>query len=195
MAVQEESTQEREGGFGSSILDGAVIVLVSPLVVPALVLGLRPVAKTVMKGGLFLTGTVKQLATATSEGWSGWVDEARGKARSTTAPKREGGVAKQPGAADLPGSTGTDSAFVEAAIDQPQQPETADLQRLTGIGRKYAELLREAGVESVRALARRNSQNLHEKLRQVNEQHQIVSQAPALELVANWIAQAQSEEI
>jgi predicted flap endonuclease-1-like 5' DNA nuclease len=191
MAIQEESTQERGGGFGSNILDGAVIVLVSPLVVPALVLGLRPVAKTVMKGGLFLTGTVKQLATATSEGWSDWVAEARGQARSTTAPRGEGGVAKQPDAADLPGST--DSTFVEAAIDQPQQPEAADLQRLTGIGRKYAELLREAGVESVRALARRNPQNLHEKLREVNEQHQIVSQAPALELVANWIAQAQSE--
>ena len=192
MAVQEESTQERGGGFGSNILDGAVIVLVSPLVVPALVLGLRPVAKTVMKGGLFLTGTVKQLATATSAGWSDWVAEARGQARSTTAPRGEGGVAKQPDATDLPGST--DSTFVEAAIDQPQ-PEAADLQRLTGIGRKYAELLREAGVESVRALARRNPQNLHEKLRQVNEQHQIVSQAPALELVANWIAQAQSEEM
>jgi predicted flap endonuclease-1-like 5' DNA nuclease len=191
MAVQEESTQERGGGFGSNILDGAVIVLVSPLVVPALVLGLRPVAKTVMKGGLFLTGTVKQLATATSEGWSDWVAEARGQARSTTAPRGEGGVAKQPDAADLPGST--DSTFVEAAIDRLQQPEAADLQRLTGIGRKYAELLREAGVESVRALARRNPQNLHEKLREVNEQHQIVSQAPALELVANWIAQAQSE--
>jgi predicted flap endonuclease-1-like 5' DNA nuclease len=193
MAVQEESTQERGGGFGSNILDGAVIFLVSPLVVPALVLGLRPVAKTVMKGGLFLTGTVKQLATATSAGWSDWVAEARGKARSTTAPRGEGGVAKQPDAANLPGST--DSTFVEAAIDQPQQPEVADLQRLTGIGRKYAELLREAGVESVRALARRNPQNLHEKLREVNGQHQIVSQAPALELVANWIAQAQSKEM
>ena len=193
MAVQEESTQERGGGFGSYILDGAVIVLVSPLVVPALVLGLRPVAKTVMKGGLFLTGTVKQLATATSAGWNDWVAEARGQSRSTTAPRGEGGVAKQPDAANLPGST--DSTFVEAAIDQPQQPEVADLQRLTGIGRKYAELLREAGVESVRALARRNPQNLHEKLREVNGQHQIVSQAPALELVANWIAQAQSKEM
>jgi predicted flap endonuclease-1-like 5' DNA nuclease len=122
-----------------------------PIVVPALMLGLRPVAKTVMKGGLFLTGTVKQLATATSAGWSDWVAEARGQVRSTTAPRGEGGVAKQPGAADLPGSMGTDSAFVEVAIDQPQQPEAADLQRLTGIDRKYAELLREAGVESVRA--------------------------------------------
>jgi len=86
MAVQEESTQERGGGLGANILDGAVLVLVSPLVVPALVLGLRPVAKTVIKGGLLLTGTIKQLATSTSEGWRNFVAEARDKARSTTAP-------------------------------------------------------------------------------------------------------------
>jgi predicted flap endonuclease-1-like 5' DNA nuclease len=195
MAVQEVSTQERGGGLGSNILDGAVIVLVSPLVVPALVLGLRPVAKTVIKGGLLLTGTVKQLATATSEGWSNLVAEARDKARSTAAPRGEGDMAKQPNAADLPGSAGTDSACIDAARDLPQQPDALDLQRLTGIGRKYAELLRAAGVDSVRALARRNPQNLHDKLMQVNDQHQIVSQTPSLELVAHWITQAQSEEM
>ena len=195
MAVQEVSTQERGGGLGSNILDGAVIVLVSPLVVPALVLGLRPVAKTVIKGGLLLTGTVKQLATATSEGWSNLVAEARDKARSTAAPRGEGDTAKQPNAADLPGSAGTDSACIDAVRDLPQQPDALDLQRLTGIGRKYAELLGAAGVDSVRALARRNPQNLHDKLMQVNDQHQIVSQTPSLELVAHWITQAQSEEM
>ena len=97
MAVQEERTPERGGGFGSNILEGAVIVLVSSLVVPALVLGLRPVAKTVMKGGLCLTGMVKQLVTATSEGWSAWVAEARGQARVTMAPRGEGDVAKPAG--------------------------------------------------------------------------------------------------
>jgi predicted flap endonuclease-1-like 5' DNA nuclease len=195
MAVQEVSTQERGGGLGSNILDGAVIVLVSPLVVPALVLGLRPVAKTVIKGGLLLTGTVKQLATATSEGWSNLVAEARDKARSTAAPRGEGDMAKQPNTADLPGSAGTDGACIAAARDLPQQPDALDLQRLTGIGRKYAELLKAAGVDSVRALTRRNPQNLHDKLMQVNDQHQIASQTPSLELVAHWITQAQSEEM
>jgi hypothetical protein len=66
MAVQAERTPERGGGYGSNILEGAVIVFVSPLVVPALVLGLRPVAKTVMKGGLCLTGMVQHLVTVTS---------------------------------------------------------------------------------------------------------------------------------
>jgi predicted flap endonuclease-1-like 5' DNA nuclease len=179
MAVQEERTQERGGGGGANILDAAMIVLVSPLVIPALVLGLRPVAKTIVKGGLFLTGTVQHLATATSEGWSAWVAEARGTARAE--------------AADLPGAAGTAREGVEAASDQPP-PDTTDLQRLTGIGNKYAELLRTAGVASVRVLARCTPPTLHEQLRQVNEQHQIVSQAPSLELVAHWITQAQSEE-
>jgi len=178
MEVQEERTQERGDGFGANILDAAVMVLVSPLVIPALVLGLRPVAKTLMKGGLRLTGTVQQLATATSEGWSACVAEARDTARV------EG--------ADLPGAAGTDREVVEAARDQPL--DTADLQRLTGIGMKYAELLRAAGVASVRVLARRTPPTLHEKLMQVNDQHQIVRQAPSLELVADWITQAQREE-
>jgi predicted flap endonuclease-1-like 5' DNA nuclease len=194
MAVQEESSQERGGGVGSNILDGAVLVLVSPLVVPALVLGLRPVAKTVIKGGLLLTGTIKQLATSTGEGWSTLVAEARDKARTTTAPGGEGGMAEQPGAADLPDAGGRDSPYVDAGRDPSQQPDTIDVQRLTGIGRKYAELLRAGGVDSVRALARRNPQNLHEKLTQVNDQHQIVSQAPSLELVTHWITEAQAEE-
>jgi predicted flap endonuclease-1-like 5' DNA nuclease len=68
-----------------------------------------------------------------------------------------------------------------------------DLQQLTGVGRKFAELLREAGVESIRALARRNAANLHEKLVQINEQQQIVSLVPSLELVTDWITQAQNE--
>jgi predicted flap endonuclease-1-like 5' DNA nuclease len=156
------------------------MVVLSPLVVPALVLGLRPVAKVLMKGGLVLTGTIKQLATTTSEGWSAWVAEARGTVRAD--------------AADVPGAAGTDRALVVAAGDQPQPPAPADLQRLTGIGRKYAELLRAAGVNSVRALARYSPQTLHEQLRQGNAQHQIVRQAPSLELVAHWITQAQSEE-
>jgi predicted flap endonuclease-1-like 5' DNA nuclease len=193
MAGQEARTPEKGGGWGSNILEGAVMVFVSPLVVPALVLGLRPVAKTVMKGGLYLTGMVQHLATVTSEGWSAWVAEARGQARAPTAPRRKGDVAKPPEAADLSGALGTDPTLVEAVSDQPQPP-AADLQRLTGIGRKYAELLSAAGVASVHALARHHPQTLHVQLRQVNAQQRIVRQAPSLELVAHWITQAQRQE-
>ena len=74
-----------------------------PIVVPALMLGLRPVAKTVMKGGLFLTGTVKQLATATSAGverlggrspWAGTVDDGSSGGRGRGQAARGSGPAR-----------------------------------------------------------------------------------------------------
>lgn len=170
MVAQEKITKDVGSVTGSNILDGAALVVVSPIVIPAMLLGLRPVAKTVIKGSLFLTDRVKLFATTTSEGWSHWVAEARSEVRAATAP-------------------GT----VETRDDQPQQTDEMDLQQLTGVGRKFAELLREAGVESIRALARRNPANLHERLMQINEQQQIVSQVPSLELVTDWITQAQRE--
>ena len=171
MVAQEKVTKGVEGVTVSNILDGAALVVVSPIVVPALLLGLRPVAKTVIKGSLLLMNRVKLFATSTSEGWSHLVAEARSEAQAVTVP----------GQAE--------------AMDTPlqQADDLDDLQRLTGVGRKFAELLREAGVESIRALARRNPANLHERLVQINEQQQIVSQVPSLELVTDWITQAQSE--
>jgi len=74
MAVQEEVTKDG-GTLGSTLLDGVALVMVLPIVVPALLLGLRPVAKTFLKGSLCLTDTVKRLAMATSEGWGDLVAE------------------------------------------------------------------------------------------------------------------------
>jgi predicted flap endonuclease-1-like 5' DNA nuclease len=169
MTFQEEETKAVRGGLESNILDGAAMVLVSPIVVPALLLGLRPMAKTFLKGGLFLTATLKQLARGTSAGWSNIVAEARSEARTVVLPEPE-----------------------EATAEQPQQFEEGDLQHITGVGRKFAELLQASGVESLRALARRNPAHLHEKLMQVNVQRQIVSHAPSLEQVTEWVAQAKS---
>lgn len=160
-------------GTTSNLLDGAALVIVSPIVISALLLGLRPVAKTVIKGGLFLTDQVKQCVSAASEGWSEMVAEARSTARTTPVPA--------PTAAPTASPQPTDEA------------EEDELQHITGIGEKYAELLREAGVASLRDLARRNPESLHERLMQVNEQQHVVSQVPALELVTDWIAQAQNE--
>ena len=61
-------------------------MIVSPIVISALLLGLRPVAKTVIKGGLFLTDQAKQFVTTASEGWSEMVAEARSTARATPVP-------------------------------------------------------------------------------------------------------------
>jgi predicted flap endonuclease-1-like 5' DNA nuclease len=139
----------------------------------ALLLGLRPVAKTVMKGGLFLTDQVKQFVATASEGGSEMVAEARSTARTTTVPAPTAVPSQLPQATD--------------------EAEEDELQHITGIGEKFAELLREAGVVSLRDLARRNPESLRERLVQVNEQQHVVSQVPTLELATDWITQAQNE--
>jgi predicted flap endonuclease-1-like 5' DNA nuclease len=195
MALQEEGTKDRSV-LESNILDGAALVVVLPIVVPALLLGLRPVAKTFIKGSLCLTDTIQRFALAMSEGWGNLVAEARTQARTAPAPGGASTMVEPPHqahAAPLPGTTGTDSAVVDTVAEPPPQAEKTDLQSLPGIGSKWAMLLKTAGVETVRELARRNPAHLHEKLMQVNEQEHVVELLPSLEQVIEWIAQAQSE--
>jgi predicted flap endonuclease-1-like 5' DNA nuclease/uncharacterized membrane protein len=65
-----------------------------------------------------------------------------------------------------------------------------DLARVNGIGPKYAELLKEAGVDTVPELAQRNSQNLSLKLAEVNAGSKIVQDSPSETQIASWVAQA-----
>ena len=195
MAVQEEVTKDG-GTLGSTLLDGAALMMVLPIVVPALLLGLRPVAKTFLKGSLCLTDTVKWLAVATSEGWGDLVAEARAQARTAPAPGVAGTLGALPPqatAAPLPGTTGTARAVADTVAEPPPHAEHADVQRMTGIGSTWAMLLKTAGVETVRELARRNPEHLYEKLRQVNEQEHVVELLPSLEQVTDWIRQAKGE--
>ncbi|WP_457568470.1 DUF4332 domain-containing protein [Desulfurobacterium sp.] len=66
----------------------------------------------------------------------------------------------------------------------------ADLMRIKGVGEEYADLLEAAGVDSVPELARRNPENLHAKLVEVNEQKKLVRQLPSVKQIENWIEQA-----
>ena len=89
----EAGTLAQEVGQGAaSVLEGAGLVVVSPIVVPALLLGLRPVAKTVIKGSLFVTDMLTQLATATTEGWSTLLAEARAGAQTALGAPQPGPV-------------------------------------------------------------------------------------------------------
>lgn len=65
----------------------------------------------------------------------------------------------------------------------------ADLARVKGIGRVYANLLENCGVDTVAELAQRNPANLYEKL-VANAAESGVQRAPRKEDVADWIAQA-----
>ncbi len=66
----------------------------------------------------------------------------------------------------------------------------ADLFRIKGIGSEYADLLEIAGVNTVVQLARRNPDNLHAKLEEVNSQKKLVRKLPTASQVAGWIEQA-----
>jgi predicted flap endonuclease-1-like 5' DNA nuclease len=66
----------------------------------------------------------------------------------------------------------------------------ADLLRVEGVGREYASLLESAGVDTVLELARRNPQNLHRRLTEVNEESKLVRRLPTEAQVEAWVEQA-----
>jgi predicted flap endonuclease-1-like 5' DNA nuclease len=65
-----------------------------------------------------------------------------------------------------------------------------DLFRIKGVGSEYADLLEAAGVDTVPELAKRNAQNLVEKMTTINVEKKLVRRLPVLSQVENWIEQA-----
>lgn len=68
----------------------------------------------------------------------------------------------------------------------------ADLFRITGVARQYAELLEAAGVDTVVELGQRNAANLAETLAQVNEERNLARRTPGMSEVASWIEEAKT---
>ncbi|MAT93905.1 MAG: ferredoxin [Halioglobus sp.] len=66
----------------------------------------------------------------------------------------------------------------------------ADLARIRGIGGEYADLLENAGIDTVPELAQRKPENLHKKLLEINEEKKLVRSTPNGSMVANWVEQA-----
>ena len=67
-----------------------------------------------------------------------------------------------------------------------------DLFRVKGVGEEYADLLEEAGVDTVPELAQRNAANLYAKMSEVNAEKRLVRQLPSKGQVKDWIEQAQA---
>lgn len=67
-----------------------------------------------------------------------------------------------------------------------------DLFRIKGVGEEYADLLEEAGVDTVPELAQRNPENLYQKLGAVNEEKKLVRRPPSQDQVGDWIEQAKA---
>ena len=68
----------------------------------------------------------------------------------------------------------------------------ADLFRIKGIGGEYADLLEEAGVDTVVELSKRNADNLAAKVAQINTEKKLVRRVPSLKQVTRWIEEAKT---
>jgi predicted flap endonuclease-1-like 5' DNA nuclease len=69
-----------------------------------------------------------------------------------------------------------------------------DLYRIRGVGSEYADLLEEAGVDTVPELAQRKPDHLLEKMTAVNAQKKLVRRLPVLPQVQSWVEQAKKLE-
>jgi predicted flap endonuclease-1-like 5' DNA nuclease len=66
----------------------------------------------------------------------------------------------------------------------------ADLFRIKGVASEYADLLEEAGVDTVVELAQRVPANLFKKMEEINVSKTLVRKLPTEDQVADWVAQA-----
>jgi predicted flap endonuclease-1-like 5' DNA nuclease len=63
----------------------------------------------------------------------------------------------------------------------------ADLMRISGVGKQFAELLHAAGVDTVKELKTRRADNLFAKMAQINAEKNLAKTSPAESLVAEWV--------
>ncbi len=70
----------------------------------------------------------------------------------------------------------------------------ADLMRIKGIGRQFAELLEASGVDTVKELKHRQADNLARKMAEVNTEKHLCRVSPGTTVVTKWIDQANNLE-
>lgn len=68
----------------------------------------------------------------------------------------------------------------------------ADLMRVKGIGRQYAELLEASGVDTVKELRMRRPENLAASMAEVNRAKKLTRATPAVKLVRDWVDAAKA---
>ncbi|MYZ48398.1 DUF4332 domain-containing protein [Propylenella binzhouense] len=68
----------------------------------------------------------------------------------------------------------------------------ADLMRVRGVARDYAELLEASGVGTVKALRHRNPSKLAARMQEVNKARALVEMLPSEKRIARWIEEAKS---
>lgn len=66
----------------------------------------------------------------------------------------------------------------------------ADLFRIKGVSTQYAELMKAAGVDTIKELRKRKPENLQEKMAEVNGKKKLTRLVPSVKMVAKFVDQA-----
>ena len=72
------------------------------------------------------------------------------------------------------------------------EKEIDDIAKLEGVGPKYQELLRAAGITSIKTIAESNPEALYSKLIETNMETGITKRPPTLKNIEEWIKAADS---
>jgi predicted RecB family nuclease len=91
--------------------------------------------------------------------------------------------------------TPKDRKALAQALDVDEQTvlrwaNLADRMRIKGVREPYAELLRAAGVDTIRELKYRNVENLAEAMSEANRKRKLVGLVPRPQRIARWIEHA-----
>ena len=70
----------------------------------------------------------------------------------------------------------------------------ADLMRVNGIGKQYAEILHAAGVDTIKELRTRNAANLAEAMKKINDEKNLANANASESSVQDWIDKAKEME-
>ena len=90
------------------------------------------------------------------------------------------------GRAELARKTGLSAKLILKWVNM------CDLFRVRGVATQYAELLEAAGVDTVKELRNRNSENLTEAMSKANVEKRLVRILPNSKRVSGWIEHAKS---
>ena len=93
-------------------------------------------------------------------------------------------LSRNDGREKLSAATGIDSDTILTKATKP------DLERVKGVGMKYATLLRASGVNTMPELASLNAANLTKKMAEVNAKEQILKEPPSADTVSGWVEDA-----
>jgi nucleotidyltransferase/DNA polymerase involved in DNA repair len=84
-------------------------------------------------------------------------------------------------------------ALLEAANTDSERNKLAKTIGITvGIGGVYSDLMEAAGVDTVKELARRNPDNLHAKLLEINTLKDLTPRPPSADQITDFVEQAKA---